>query len=73
MRLEKPDKTGINAGSKFLLRVKRGGEMQLITVTCRGEPYTHAAHGGTALYVDVFGWGYRGSVNIKKLLEARRS
>jgi hypothetical protein len=44
--------------------------MQLANVACKGEPYpVRLKNGGTAWYVDVYGWGVRESVNIKKLRE----
>lgn len=68
--LNTPAKTGIKAGSRFLLWAKVGGEMQLASVVCKGDPYpVQLGNGGTAWYVDVFGWGIRKAVNIKKLRE----
>jgi hypothetical protein len=44
--------------------------MEPVTVVCRSKPYTRRFRDGrTAIYVDVFGWGVRESVNIKKLRE----
>lgn len=66
--LKCPDRTGIKPGATFFLWVKIGGEMQLATVVCRGEAYPRTLqNGGIAWYVDVYGYGVRDSVNIKKL------
>jgi hypothetical protein len=66
--LKVPARTGIFRGAKFLLWTKTGGEMQLANVACKGEPYpVRLKNGGTAWYVDVYGYGVRESVNIKKL------
>lgn len=63
-----PDPTGIKAGDRYSLWVKTGGEMALVMVICRCAPYpVTLGNGGTALYVDVFGYGVRKSVNVKKL------
>lgn len=72
MSLKVPEKTGIKAGARFLLWAKVGGDMQLVSVVCKGAPYEKKLkNGGTAFYVDVYGYGVRCSVNIKKLLQAR--
>lgn len=66
--LKTPRKSGIKAGGRFLLRAKVGGKMQLRTVACKCAPYLKSLNnGGTAWYVDVFGYGVRLSVNVKKL------
>ena len=66
--LKVPPKTGIFAGARYLLSVKVGGETQLSSVMCKGGPYVRELGGGRkALYVDVFGYGIKDSVNIKKL------
>ena len=66
--LERPAKSGIKAKDKFLLRIKRGGKMQFVTATCKGDPFLKRLEGGkTAHYVEVFGWGFRRTVNITKL------
>lgn len=68
MSLKVPPKTGIKAGASFLLWTKVGGDMQLVSVMCKGEPYEKKLrNGGTAVYVDVYGYGVRCAVNIKKL------
>jgi hypothetical protein len=47
--------------------------MQLVTVACKGEPYAvRLKNGKSAWYVDVYGYGIRKSVNIKKLREVAR-
>jgi hypothetical protein len=66
--LKCPPRTGIFKGAKFLLWVKVGGEMQLASVACKGTPYpVGLRNGGTAWYVDVYGYGVRASVNVRKL------
>jgi hypothetical protein len=70
MGLKRPAKTGIKAGCRYLLWCKIGGEMQLTSVMCKGAPYAvRLGNGGTATYVDVYGYGVRAAVNIKKLRE----
>lgn len=59
-----PDYTGIKKGDRLHLWAKVGGEMQLINVVASGEPYQR---GKKSIYVDVFGYDFRGSVNVKKL------
>lgn len=71
--LKAPVRAGIKAHSKYLLNVKVGGEMQLVSVVCKGAPYAKKLkNGGLAWYVDVYGWGVRRAVNIKKLREVPR-
>jgi hypothetical protein len=66
--LKTPCRSGIKAGGRFLLRAKVGGEMQPRTVVCKCAPYRKSLkNGGTAWYVDVFSYGVRRSVNVKKL------
>jgi hypothetical protein len=66
--LNTPCRSGIKAGGRFMLRAKVGGKMQLRTVVSKCAPYRKSIkNGGTAWYVDVFGYGVRRSVNIKKL------
>ncbi len=72
--LKIPAQTGIFRGAKFLLWVKTGGEMQLVNVACKGEPFqVLLGNGKSAWYVDVYGYGIRKSVNIKKLREVVRT
>ncbi len=69
-RLKCPAPPGIKRGAWFFVWGKIGGEMQLISVMCKGKPYlVKFRNGKTAHYVDVFGWGISTSVNITKLLE----
>jgi hypothetical protein len=60
-----PDLAGIKKGDRFHLWAKVGGDMQLVSVVATSDPYKT---GPKAIYVDVFGYDYRGSVNVKKLL-----
>lgn len=61
-----PDQSGIKVGDKVYLRTKIGGEMQLAEVIIKRAPY-HPDN-RKYLYVDVFGYGIRESVNVTKLL-----
>jgi hypothetical protein len=68
--LKVPAKTGIKVNDRYSIWAKVGGDMQLITVVCKTAPYRRKLrNGGTAWYVDVFGYGVRQSVNVKKLRE----
>lgn len=65
-----PDESGIFRGARFSLAVKIGGRMQLVMVRCKGKPYTQTDKRGRKWrVVDVFGYGVRKSVPIKKLKE----
>jgi len=47
---------------------KVGGVMKLVTVRIRGKPYPRVFEDGReATYANVYTYGYRGCVNIKKL------
>lgn len=47
---------------------KVGGKMSLINVQIRGAPYPKVfSDGKIAAYADVYGYGFRGSVNVLKL------
>ena len=48
-------------GQRFYYRAKIGGERQLISVTV-----------ATAPYPNVYGYGWSGSVPVKKLMERKR-
>lgn len=64
-RLKTPDVSGIKRGAFFKLSAKIGGEMQLVSVMAKCEPYQK---GKQSMYVDVFGYGVpRRAVNVKKL------
>jgi len=63
-----PATEGIKKGDRFHMWAKVGGDMQLVSVVAIGEPYKT---GPKATYVDVFGYDYRGSVNVKKLLRGK--
>jgi len=63
-----PDPAGIKKGDSFLYWAKVGGEQQLSNVRVTRGPYTK---GKTAQYVDVFGYGIRKAVNVKKLLRLK--
>ncbi|MEZ7197012.1 hypothetical protein [Pseudodesulfovibrio karagichevae] len=68
-----PPKTGIFRGARFSLSTKVGGRMQLVQVVCKGEPYERTlGKGKKALYVEVYGYGVRKAVNVKKLQEVQR-
>lgn len=66
--LRTPVRDSIDAGKKYLIWTKVAGEMQLVTVTAKDRPYPRRLrNGGTAFYVDVWGYGIRKAVNVKKL------
>lgn len=66
--LKVPDETGVFRGVRCSMTAKVGGRMQWVQVMCEGEPYEREIKGGKkALYVDVFGYGVKKSVNIKRL------
>lgn len=68
--LKVPAKTGIFKGARFSMPVKVGGRMQLVMVVCKDEPYINKfKNGKKALYVDVYGYGVSGAVNITRLRE----
>lgn len=67
------DETGIFTGARFSLWTSVGGEMQLVSVRCKGGPYWHRDKRGRKWRcVDVFGYGVRKRVSIKKLRETGR-
>jgi len=49
--------------------VKIGGEYELITVQVKKLYVAPYGNGRTSLYADVFGFGYRGTVQAKKLMK----
>jgi len=59
-----PDLEGINKGDRLHLWAKVGGDMRLVDVVAASAPYTK---GKKSVYIDVFGYDFRGSVNVKKL------
>lgn len=59
-----PDWTGIKRGDKLYMWAKVGGEQALVSVVVSRAPYRT---GPKAVYCDVFGYGIRKSVNVKKL------
>ena len=69
IRLKCPDLASILPGSRFLYRAKIGGERRIINVKALTSPYSKDfGKGRMAMYVDVFGYGFTGSVQVKKLL-----
>lgn len=60
-------------GQRFYYRAKIGGERQLISVTVATFPYSKDyGQGRETLYVNVYGYGWSGSVPVKKLMERKR-
>ena len=60
-------------GQRFYYRAKIGGERQLISVTVATAPYPKDyGQGRETLYVNVYGYGWSGSVPVKKLMERKR-
>lgn len=73
IRLKCPDLASIFPGGRFLYRAKIGGERQIINVKALSAPYPKDfGKGRQAMYVDVFGYGFSGSVQAKKLLTVER-
>lgn len=73
IRLKCPDLASISPGSRFLYRAKIGGERQIINVKALTSPYPKDfGKGRQSMYVDVFGYGFSGSVQAKKLLTVER-
>lgn len=68
--LKVPGETGIFTGARYSLWTSIGGEMQLASVRCKGAPYWYTDKRGRRWRcVDVFGYGVRKRVSIKKLRE----
>lgn len=63
--LKRPDLSTIEVNKKYLLWVKIGGEYQLKDVQVKDIRQTSR----NAYEVDVFGYGFRKTVSIKKLRE----
>lgn len=63
-----PDMASILKGKKYFVHAKIGGESQIIDVVALGTPYSaDFGKGRKAHYVDVFGYGWSGSVLTSKL------
>ena len=60
-------------GQRFYYRAKIGGERQLISVTVATFPYSKDyGQGRNAFYVNAYGYGWSGSVPVKKLMERKK-
>lgn len=56
-------------GAKYFYRAKIGGERKLMTVQVKRGPFPKTFKDGrTSLYAYVYGYGFRGDVQISKLL-----
>jgi tRNA G18 (ribose-2'-O)-methylase SpoU len=63
---------GVRVGGKYLFRAKIGGESTPITVYVKELAEKPHNLGGTIRTAYVYGVGFRGWVNQKKLLENRK-
>lgn len=73
VRLLCPVLASILPGKRYYCRAKIGGEMQLIEVMARTAAYARDyGKGRQTHYVDVFGYGWAGTVQAKKLLEREK-
>ncbi len=67
-RVKVPPQTGTFTGRRFLLRVKTGGDMELLNVIACSEPYQAPyGKGRLAWYINVYGYGYSGRAMFSKL------
>lgn len=67
-RVNFPDLSNIKPGLKALYSAKIGGECVLLDVMVKSKPYQRDyGKGRKAWYVDAFGYGWKGSVPVKKL------
>jgi len=59
----------VEVGKRYFYRAKIGGERKVMTVQVKRPPYEVTFKDDRkVMYVDVFGYGFRGSVQAKKLL-----
>ena len=73
IRLLCPVLASISPGKRYYCRAKIGGEMQLIKVMAKTSAYAKDyGKGRQTRYVDVFGYGWSGTVQAKKLLEREK-
>lgn len=73
IRLKRPDLAAIAPGRHFLYRAKVGGERRIINVMASTAPYPgDFGKGRKTLYVDVFGYGWKGTVPAGKLRTAEK-
>ena len=73
IRVKCPDFEEIIPGCSFLNRAKIGGERQIINVKATTNPYPRDfGKGRKAMYVDVFGYGWKGTVPAGKLRIAEK-
>lgn len=67
--LEHPERETIKRGSRFLYSAKIGGERRYINVMAKTEAYEKDfGKGRKAWYVDIFGYGFSGSVLASTLI-----
>ena len=73
MKAKCPELGDITPGMKCLYRAKIGGERVLIDVMIRSAPYLRDyGQNRKAWYADAFGYGWKGSVPVKKLFDKRK-
>lgn len=74
IKLKCPDLASVIPGRRFLYRAKIGGERQIINVKATTAPYPgDFGKGRKAMYVDVFGYGWKGTVPASKLRIAEKT
>jgi|GEM_PF-6447467 len=56
-------------GGKYFYRAKIGGERKIVDVQVKRLFRAPYGNGRTSLYADVFGYGFSGTVQAKKLLK----
>jgi hypothetical protein len=66
-RLVKAKQPEVN--KRYQCWVKIGGDMELLTVQVKRLYRAPYGNGRTTLYADVFGYGFSGTVQAKKLLK----
>ena len=73
MKAKCPELKDVAPGMKCLYRAKIGGERVLIDVMIRSAPYLRDyGQNRKSWYADAFGYGWKGSVPVKKLLDKRK-
>lgn len=66
--LKCPKINSIQPNCRYLYSAKIGGKRRLINVVCLSEPYSKDfGKGRKSLYVDVYGYGFKGTILAKKL------
>jgi hypothetical protein len=69
-RLVKVKQPEVNRRYQYWAKV--GCDMELITVQVKRIYHAPYGNGRTSLYADVFGYGFKGSVQVSKLKELKQ-